>query len=95
MATWLLGDGSAAALGVVHLSAFWVHNVALLFFLCYLPVSKHFHVITALPNVFHVNLAAGGRVKPPRHDQPDLDELDELGVGKLEDFTWKHILDFY
>jgi Fe-S oxidoreductase len=95
MATWLLGDGSAAALGVVHLSAFWAHNVALLFFLCYLPVSKHFHVITALPNVFHASLAAGGRVKPPRHDQPDLDELEELGVGKLEDFTWKHILDFY
>jgi Fe-S oxidoreductase len=94
-AAWLLGGGSAAALEVLHLSGFWVHNVALLFFLCYLPVSKHFHVITALPNVFLSNLGAGGRVKPPRHDQPDLDELEELGVAKLEDFTWKHILDFY
>ncbi|HEY5564162.1 MAG TPA: (Fe-S)-binding protein, partial [Rhodothermia bacterium] len=25
----------------------------------------------------------------------DLDKLPSMGVGKLEDFTWKHILDFY
>lgn len=80
---------------VLHQGSFWVHNVALLSFLCYLPVSKHFHVITAIPNVFLFNTKAGGAIKPPRHDEPDNDNLDALGVGKLEDFTWKHILDFY
>ena len=52
-------------------------------------------MITALPNVFFAKLPPPGRVKPPRHDEPDLDELESLGVAKLEDFTWKHLLDFY
>jgi ferredoxin len=25
----------------------------------------------------------------------ELDDLESFGVKKLEDFTWKHILDFY
>jgi Fe-S oxidoreductase len=79
----------------VHQISFWMHNVALLSFLCYLPVSKHFHVITAIPNVFLSNTTSSGAIKPPRHDEPDNDKLDSLGVGKLEDFTWKHVLDFY
>ena len=69
--------------------------MALLFFLCYLPVSKHFHVITAIPNVFLLNLTKPGAVKPARYDVNSLDDVEHLGVGKLEDFTWKHVLDFY
>ncbi len=88
-------DGlSETTLGGVHLASFWLHNVALLFFLCFLPLAKHFHVLSALPNVFLRNLTPGGQVKPPRFDQPDLDEIEKLGVGSLEDFTWKHLLDF-
>lgn len=94
-ASRLLGGLSASALDQVHLSAFWIHNAALLFFLCYLPVSKHFHVLSALPNVYFSNLEPAGKIKPPRYGVEDLDELDSLGVSKLEDFTWKHILDFY
>ncbi|KPK65456.1 MAG: electron transfer flavoprotein [Gemmatimonas sp. SG8_38_2] len=91
----LLDGLSSGTLETLHLAGFWVHNGVLLFFLCYLPLSKHFHVITALPNVFLANLTPAGKVKPPRFDQPDLDKLDVLGVKTLEDFTWKHILDFY
>jgi Fe-S oxidoreductase len=80
---------------LLHYAAFWIHNTALLFFLCYLPLSKHFHVITAIPNVFFSNLAPGGKIKPPRYEESDLDKIEKLGVGALEDFTWKHILDFY
>ncbi|MBI4882359.1 MAG: (Fe-S)-binding protein [Planctomycetes bacterium] len=90
-----LGGLPDAALGVLHLSAFWIHNAALLFFLCYLPVSKHFHVITSLPNVFLLDLRAGGAVKPPRHGAVDQGAAEALGVGRLEGFTWKHLLDFY
>jgi Fe-S oxidoreductase len=94
-ASEVLAGGATGTLEVLHLAGFWIHNAALLFFLCYLPVSKHFHVITALPNVFHLNLKPVGEIKPPRHDEADLDKLEALGVEKLEDFTWKHILDFY
>jgi Fe-S oxidoreductase len=91
----LLAGGSTPVLNAIHLASFWLHNAALLFFLCYLPVSKHFHVISAIPNVFFSKLAPTGTVKPPRHDEPDMDKIDALGAGCLEDFTWKHVLDFY
>ena len=71
LASRLLGGLSAPALDGVHLTAFWVHNAALLFFLCYLPVSKHFHVLSALPNVYLSNVEPAGRIKPPRHDVAD------------------------
>ena len=83
------------ALDALHLSAFWLHNVVLLAFLCYLPLSKHFHVITALPNTFLAKLPPAGRVKPPRHGVENTDALETLGVRRLEDFTWKHLLDAY
>lgn len=95
LAAAALGGMEAAALAVIHDASFWIHNVALLFFLCYLPVSKHFHVVTALPNVFLSKLRPMGHAKPPRHDEPDLGRIEQVGVGYLEDFTWKHVLDFY
>ena len=91
----LLGGAGTNLLNTVHLGSFWLHNAALLFFLCYLPVSKHFHVISAIPNVFFSMLAPTGTVKPPRYEEPDMDKIEKLGVGSLEEFTWKHILDFY
>jgi len=91
----LLRGTGPDTLQALHLAGFWVHNAALLLFLCFLPLGKHFHVLTALPNVLLSKLPPSGRVKPPRHDQPDLDRLERLGVGRLEDFTWKHLLDFY
>ena len=79
----------------IGLAGFWIHNAALLFFLCYLPLSKHFHVLSALPNVYFGRVGPQGRIKPPSYEEPDLDKIETLGVGKLEDFTWKQILDFY
>lgn len=95
MAATALDGYFAATLTTVHSWSFWIHNITLLFFLCYLPVSKHFHVVTAIPNVFLSKLKIPGEIKPPRHGVRDLDKLEQLGVGSLEDFTWKQILDFY
>ncbi len=82
-------------IGAVHLAAFWIHNAALLFFLCFLPLGKHFHVLSALPNVFFSKLDAGGRIKPPSYTEDDFDALETVGVSKLEDFGWKQLLDAY
>ncbi|MBD3162478.1 MAG: 4Fe-4S dicluster domain-containing protein [Candidatus Eisenbacteria bacterium] len=94
-AALFLGAFTGGTLYVIHFVAFWAHNAILLFFLCYLPVSKHFHVITAIPNVFLANLEPGGKIKPPRYETANLDEIESLGVARLEEFTWKGILDFY
>jgi len=39
----------------------WAHIVGILFFLNYLPYSKHFHIILAFPNVYFSNLKPKGQ----------------------------------
>jgi len=41
--------------------AWWFHIVGILIFLNYLPISKHFHIILAFPNVFYSRLIPEGK----------------------------------
>lgn len=92
----LLAGTSRGALGTLHVAAYAVHDLTFFGFLCLLPLGKHFHVVTSLFNVFFMRVEAG-TVKPVRHgvDAKGLDGLESFGVKKFEDFTWKHMLDFY
>ena len=90
----ILSGLSADFLVVVNHLSYWLHLLAFFFFLNLLPLSKHFHIVTALPNVFFKKLD-NGAVKPPHWEIQDMDHLDEAGVNTLDDFTWKHMLDFY
>jgi len=94
--TKMLAGTPVESLQSLHLGAYFIHDLTFFFFLCFLPMGKHFHVITSLFNVFFMRLDKG-TVKPVRHGVTDeeLDNLKSFGVKKLEDFTWKHILDFY
>jgi len=98
--TWLAAHTLRFApmdlLQTLHLGAYFSHELIFFFFLCFLPLGKHFHVITSLPNVFLMKLDKG-TIKPVRWgvDDEQLDELESFGVKKFEDFTWKHMLDFY
>jgi len=76
-------------LQVLYGTAWWLHLGVLLFFLDYLPVSKHFHVITSLPNVFFKNFHKNAL--PPI----DIENAETFGINKIEDLTWKNILDVY
>ena len=80
----------------LHLFAYFVHDLAFFFFLCFLPMGKHFHVITSIFNVFFMRVKKGN-IKPVMHgiSNEQLDDLESFGVKTLEDFTWKHMLDFY
>ena len=91
-----VGGRLARPLQGLHLAAYTIHDLTFFFFLCFLPIGKHFHVITSLFNVFFMRLDRGN-VKPVRHgvDDSQLDELTSFGVKRFEDFTWKHMLDFY
>jgi hypothetical protein len=92
----MLSGSSPAVLQNTHLIAYFIHDLTFFFFLCFLPLGKHFHVITSLFNVFFMRIEKGN-VKPVRYGISDeqLDGLDSFGVKVFEDFTWKHILDFY
>ncbi len=92
----MLSSTSQEVLQGLHIFTYFVHDFAFFFFLCFLPMGKHFHVITSIFNVFFMRVKKGN-IKPVMHGISDegLDDLESFGVKKLEDFTWKHMLDFY
>ena len=92
----LLTGASDSVLQGLHIFMYFVHDIVFFVFLCFLPLGKHFHVITSIFNVFFMRLDKG-KIKPVQYglSPEELDELESIGVKKLEDFTWKHMLDFY
>lgn len=87
---------SMETLQTLHVASYYVHDFVFFFFLCFLPMGKHFHVITSLFNVYFMRINTGN-IKPIQYGVADdkIEDLPYFGVKKLEDFTWKHILDFY
>jgi Fe-S oxidoreductase len=78
----------------LHLATYLIHDLTFFAFLCFLPLGKHFHVVTSIFNVYFAKLDRG-TVKPVRWGVTNLDDVKSFGVKKFEDFTWKHMLDFY
>jgi len=97
---WLCGtafsSASPAALRTLHLGAYLAHEITFFLLLCYRPFGIQFHVETSLFSIYFAKLDRGA-VKPVRWGVADdqLDTVPSFGVKKIEDFTWKHILDFY
>ena len=94
LGSWSLGGLDPGAASRAAAVAFWLHLLLFFLFLNFLPLGKHFHILTALPNVYFRKLKKGS-IKPARWGTTDLEELEHLGVSRLEDFTWKHLLDFF
>src|SRR5271165_1363280 len=92
----VLGSASLSTLWKLHLGAYLVDVLTFYFLLCYRPFGIQFHVETSLFNVYFAKLDRG-TVKPVRWGVSDqqLDQVKSFGVKKFEDFTWKHMLDFY
>lgn len=76
--------------------SFWTHIITQLIFLNFLPLGKHFHVITSFPNVF---------LKSPGypHEKARLLDLEDesvwedesLGINHIHQLDWKQGLDLY
>jgi Fe-S oxidoreductase len=75
----------------------WLHNVTVLVFLCLLPLTKHFHVLTAIPNVFLSKLPPRAVARPLAIDDASPAGVAALdgatGVAGLGDLSWKQVLD--
>ena len=59
----LFAGTAPATLQALYVACWWIHLVDILFFGNYLPYSKHFHIITAIPNVFFMKLDAHGAAR--------------------------------
>ncbi len=70
----------------------WLHLLVLLSFLVYVPQSKHFHLLTAPVNLWFRRSESPGRLAPLDLENED---AETFGVGKVEHFTQKQLLDLY
>ena len=94
MAMGLQGS-SHATLKVLEHAGFWMHTGLVLLFLNLLPISKHFHVITAIPNVFLQNLGPRGRLPKIDDIEGKIEREETLGLARIDQLSWKGVLDLY
>ncbi len=107
LASVLVSGLSVPALVVLAQVGFWTHSTLVLVFLNILPYSKHFHIITAIPNVFFSDLKPRGRIAPLAENTEQLMAAVEkategedllaarIGYARINHFSWKDVLDFY
>lgn len=70
----------------------WMHLLILLAFALYVPQSKHFHILTAPINLFLRRTEAPGKLRTI--DLED-EHAESFGVGHIEHFEQKQLLDLY
>jgi Fe-S oxidoreductase/nitrate reductase gamma subunit len=83
----MLSSMSADTMVDTHLWAWWIHGVAVLFFVAYMPFSKMMHIVTDTANLVFVDENAGRRLPAPP-------PAPKMGYASITDFTWKELLDF-
>ncbi|TGE33372.1 heterodisulfide reductase-related iron-sulfur binding cluster [Desulfosporosinus sp. Sb-LF] len=84
---------SPDTLVIIQDSFWWIHMLIVFGFLVYIPNSKHMHLVAVHPNVYFSSLKPiGAQITPI--DLED-EELTELGVARIESFTWKQLLDSF
>jgi Fe-S oxidoreductase len=87
---------SADANALIMTIMFWLHIITQLTFLNFLPLGKHFHVITALPNVFLKNLGyPHEKTKLLDLEDESVWEDESLGINHIHQLNWKQGLDLY
>ncbi|HCL92654.1 MAG TPA: (Fe-S)-binding protein [Verrucomicrobiota bacterium] len=82
-------DLSPETAGTLAQAMWWLHMIVVLFFLVYLPYSKHLHLLASPFNVFFSQAATR-----PVGDLGVLDAKDDLtsGASRWQELTWKQLL---
>ena len=76
---------------VGYVASWWVHILLVMGLLVYIPRSKHLHILTGPANVYFKSSKPKGELKKIEN----IEEAEHFGVSKVEQFTWKDILDGY
>jgi Fe-S oxidoreductase/nitrate reductase gamma subunit len=73
-----------------HVGLWWFHVVFAFFLFAYLALvnSRLFHILWDPINIFFRKLGTKGALEPI-----DFDKTERFGASKIEDFTWKQLLD--
>ena len=92
-----LADGTVVA-------AYWIHMLSICIFFVLIPLSKHMHLVMAVPNVFFHDIEPKGKMRPlavgddgkavPMEKILEIDPDDlGLGVSTYTDYTWRQLID--
>ena len=84
------GVNQGAANGLQGLF-WWAHLGVILGFSLYIPLSKHMHIIATPLNFLTRSLEPRGVISTPK----DLETADSFGAARVQEFTWKELLDGY
>ena len=81
------------------IAAYWAHMLSISIFLFLIPLSKHMHLVMAVPNVFFHDTGPNGRMRPLDVGEDgkavpldDL-EIDSFGVSSYSQYTWRQLID--
>ena len=105
----LFGSLSDGAVIAVERFGWWLHILTVFGFLCYLPYSKHLHIMLAFPNTWYARLTPKGQMENMPEvqkevrimmglEQPDPNapaELPEFGANDVFSLSWHNILQAY
>jgi heterodisulfide reductase subunit C len=105
----LFGGWTDGAVIAIERFGWWLHILTVFGFLCYLPYSKHLHILLAFPNTWFARLNPKGQManmpeiqKEVRImmglDQPDPNastELPEFGANDVFSLSQRNILQAY
>ena len=88
---WFFSIGlSPSTAAVLQPISWWVHLGIILGFGVYIPFSKHIHMVAAPLNAYFRSLEPRGALAAI-----DLENAEHFGAGRVQDFTWKELLDGY
>lgn len=92
LATTVFAGMGEGTLHFIYKASLWAHVLIVLYFLSYLPKSKHLHLLGAVPNIF---FAKNGIRPTASLSTPNLEDenLEMFGAAEPKHFTWKHLLD--
>ncbi len=82
-------DGSLAS--ALQSLFWWLHLAIILGFSIYIPLSKHMHLVAAPISFVTRKLEPRGTLPTPT----DLETAEVFGASRIQDFTWKELLDGY
>jgi len=90
VSSWFVPFIPAGAARLVHDLSWWTHALVLLLFMNLLPLSKHFHIITAIPNVF-----LRRREQTPLPEREEFKAGNRFGIEQIDGYAWKELLDAF
>jgi heterodisulfide reductase subunit C len=99
----------AATLIAIERTCWWLHIIGIFAFLCYLPYSKHLHILLAFPNTYYSSSEPKGKFHNMKEVQNEVlyamepetapttasETPIKFGAKDVPDLSWKNLLDAY